>query len=205
MRMFHAAWAASQRPAFSPTRGSGVGAVAETIGSTGRGMTGGGGGGGGGGVPRPPPPAVAPPAGISGEAGVAAAGAAAAGGVLVGGAAAGAGVPGVAAGGGVLGAAAGGAAVLAELAHAATPRAPAANAPANRLPINRDEGRGRDNLDIIGVGSFLIGTAAAREHLGHAIDLNRLIGVDIRREFENRLVLRRTVRLEQHVDHVDRA
>src|SRR5882672_3198024 len=28
MRMFHAAWAASQRPALSPTRGSGVGAVA---------------------------------------------------------------------------------------------------------------------------------------------------------------------------------
>src|SRR3954453_7990366 len=53
MRMFHAACAASQRPAFSPTRGSGVGAVAETIGATGAGITAGGGGGGGGGVPRP--------------------------------------------------------------------------------------------------------------------------------------------------------
>src|SRR5262245_36579891 len=57
MRMFHAACAASQRPGLRPTRGSGDGAVVETIGSTGFGITAGGGGGGGGGVPRPPPAA----------------------------------------------------------------------------------------------------------------------------------------------------
>src|SRR5215510_52818 len=49
MRMFHAACAASQRPGRSPTRGSGDGAVADTIGVTGGGITAGGGGGGGGG------------------------------------------------------------------------------------------------------------------------------------------------------------
>src|SRR5947209_19590366 len=54
MRMFQAACAASQRPAFRPTRGSGVGALADTIGVTGGGITAGAGGGGGGGVPRPP-------------------------------------------------------------------------------------------------------------------------------------------------------
>src|SRR6185503_10561780 len=111
MRMFHAACAASQRPGLSPTRGSGDGGVADTIGSTGFGITAGAGGGGGGGVPRPPRPA----AGVSAEGGVAAAGAeagaAAGGGVLGGGvlggaAAAGGGVAGAAAGGGVLGAAA---------------------------------------------------------------------------------------------------
>src|SRR5262245_53100616 len=59
-RMFHAACAASHRPAARPTRGSGLGALSETIGVTGAGITAGGGGGGGGGVPRPPPP---PPAG----------------------------------------------------------------------------------------------------------------------------------------------
>src|SRR3954466_4755524 len=53
MRMFQPAWPASQRPGLSPTRGSGDGAVADTIGSTGFGITAGGGGGGGGGVPRP--------------------------------------------------------------------------------------------------------------------------------------------------------
>src|SRR5258707_2205399 len=53
MRMFQAACAASQRPAFRPTRGSGVGAVAETIGVTGGGITAGAGGGGGGGGARP--------------------------------------------------------------------------------------------------------------------------------------------------------
>src|SRR6266849_2692698 len=67
MRMFQAACAASQRPAFSPTRGSGDGVVAETIGVTGRGMTAGGGGGGGGGVPRPPRPAAASLAGIAAD------------------------------------------------------------------------------------------------------------------------------------------
>src|SRR4029453_8910995 len=69
MRMFHAACAASQRPGLSPTRGSGDGAVADTIGSTGFGITAGAGGGGGGGVPRPPP-------GVAGAGGVAPAGAA---------------------------------------------------------------------------------------------------------------------------------
>src|SRR5918996_5415110 len=44
--MFHAAWPASQRPAERPTRGSGLGAVAETIGVTGAGITAGGGSGG---------------------------------------------------------------------------------------------------------------------------------------------------------------
>src|SRR5215510_12393942 len=53
MRMFHAACAASQRPALNPTRGSGAGVVADTIGVTGAGITAGGGGGGGGGLPRP--------------------------------------------------------------------------------------------------------------------------------------------------------
>src|SRR5262245_45921246 len=65
MRMFHAACAASHRPALRPTRGSGLGAVAETIGVTGAGMTAGGGGGGvGRAPPRAPafPPAAAPPA-----------------------------------------------------------------------------------------------------------------------------------------------
>src|SRR5262249_61036639 len=69
IRMFHAACAASQRPGRSPTRGSGDGAVADTIGSTGFGITaGGGGGGGGGGAPRPASP---PAAGIEGFAGAA--------------------------------------------------------------------------------------------------------------------------------------
>src|SRR3954452_5581718 len=53
IRMFHAACPASQRPGLRPTRGSGVGAVADTIGATGGGITAGGGGGGGGGMPRP--------------------------------------------------------------------------------------------------------------------------------------------------------
>src|SRR5436305_3080189 len=103
MRMFHAACAASHRPGLSPTRGSGDGAVADTIGSTGFGITAGGGGGGGGGVPRP---RAAGGAIVSG----AAAGAAAADGAAAGaGAAAGGGaaVGGGGAGGGV-GAAAGG-------------------------------------------------------------------------------------------------
>src|SRR6185369_8754236 len=42
------------------------------------------------------------------------------------------------------------------------------------------------------------------QHLVHAIDLDRLIGVNVGRELEHRLVLRRAVRFEQHVDHVDR-
>src|SRR5262249_47311059 len=81
MRMFQPACAASQRPARSPTRGSGAGVVAETIGSVGFGMTAGGGGGGGGGVPRPFAGAMVFGAAAAGAdaAGAAAAGAAAVG------------------------------------------------------------------------------------------------------------------------------
>src|SRR5437867_488129 len=104
MRMFHAACAASQRPGRSPTRGSGVGAVADTIGSTGFGITAGGGGGGGGGVPRP---AGAGGAIDAAPAGMGAFGAAVAGAAAVGGAAAGGGALGAAPRGGVAGAAAG--------------------------------------------------------------------------------------------------
>src|SRR6266487_3138189 len=140
IRMFHAACAASQRPGRSPTRGSGDGVVADTIGSTGFGITAGGGGGGGGGVPRPPRPAAfiaSPPAGAAADAppgGVAAGGVVVTGGgVAAGGGVAGAG--GVAAGGGfgcgaAAGAAAGvtaGGAVFEEPAHAATPTVPAAS------------------------------------------------------------------------------
>src|SRR2546429_1893909 len=102
MRMFHAACAASQRPGLNPTRGSGVGVVADTIGVTGGGITAGAGGGGGGGVPRP---AGAGGAIVSGAAEGAAGGAAAgAGAAAAGGAAAGAG----AGAGAAAGAAAGG-------------------------------------------------------------------------------------------------
>ena len=80
IRMFHAACAASQRPAESPTRGSGVGMVADTIGLTGAGITAGGGVGGGGGLPRPRPPrppaaSLAAAAGAPPDAGADAAGA----------------------------------------------------------------------------------------------------------------------------------
>ncbi len=124
MRMFHAACAASQRPALRPTRGSGEGVVAETIGVTGFGITAGGGGGGGGGVPRPPRPASAAPA-ASGAVGGAGAGdgAVAAGGVLGGVAAAGGGDIGATGAGGALGAAACGVPVADELAHAGRPTA----------------------------------------------------------------------------------
>src|SRR5262245_13920306 len=60
MRMFHAACAASQRPGARPTRGSGFGGAAETIGVTGGGITA---GGGGGGVGRAPPRAPGTSAG----------------------------------------------------------------------------------------------------------------------------------------------
>ena len=56
--MFQAACAAVHCPAASPTRRSGVGAVADTMGVTGGGITLGGGGVGGGGVPRPPRPSA---------------------------------------------------------------------------------------------------------------------------------------------------
>src|SRR5262245_58750357 len=137
MRMFHAACAASQRPGFNPTRGSGFGAVAETIGATGGGITAGGGGGGGGGVPRP---AGAGGAIVSGAAeGVAAGGAGATAGAAAaaGAAGAGAGAGAAAAAGGALGAAAGGDAfaVVVDFAHAGTPTAAAAIASAASRPL----------------------------------------------------------------------
>src|SRR5688572_822574 len=78
-RIFQAACAASHRPAARPTRGSGVGVVADTIGFTGAGMTLGGGGGGGGGFPRPPRPAPPPAGSVAGGVAGASAGAGAAG------------------------------------------------------------------------------------------------------------------------------
>src|SRR5436190_21994998 len=80
--MFHAACPASQRPAFKPTRGSGEGAVADTIGVTGGGITAGGGGGGGG--AGPPRPAAAAAGAAPEVCGIAAAGAAAVGAAAVG-------------------------------------------------------------------------------------------------------------------------
>src|SRR5579864_368041 len=68
--MFQAAWPAVQSPADKPTRGSGLGVVAETIGLTGGGITAGGGGGGGGGVPRPRPAGAAAPGGVAAAAAV---------------------------------------------------------------------------------------------------------------------------------------
>src|SRR5260221_6625093 len=137
MRMFHAACAASHRPALRPTRGSGVGVVEDTMGSTGFGMTAGGGGGGGGGVPRPPRPASAAPAAGIAAAGVVAGadGAAAAAGAVGVGAAAGGGVAGVVAGGGALGALAGAAPFVEELAHAGDPSAAVPIRTANRPPM----------------------------------------------------------------------
>src|SRR5438876_8237653 len=65
--MFQAAWPASQRPGARPTRGSGLGAVVETIGVTGGGITAGGGGGGAG---RAPPRAPGTSAGAPSRGGV---------------------------------------------------------------------------------------------------------------------------------------
>src|SRR5213593_81635 len=59
-RMFHAACPASQRPGARPTRGSGFGAVIETIGVTGGGITAGGGGGGVGRAPALARPLFSP-------------------------------------------------------------------------------------------------------------------------------------------------
>src|SRR5437773_12399651 len=66
IRMFHAACAASQRPGARPTRGSGFGAVIETVGVTGGGITAGGGGGGAGRAPALAPrfPPCAPSGGV---------------------------------------------------------------------------------------------------------------------------------------------
>src|SRR6516165_6400789 len=76
-RMFHAACPASHSPGLSPTRGSGDGAAAATIGVAGLGIVEGGfGGGGSGGPPRPPrPPASAAAGADAGAAAEAAAGA----------------------------------------------------------------------------------------------------------------------------------
>src|SRR4051794_17479913 len=52
------------------------------------------------------------------------------------------------------------------------------------------------------ISSFSLATP---QHFVHLIDLNRLIGVDIRRELVHRFVLRGAVGLEQLVDHVDGA
>src|SRR5262245_60044758 len=73
---FHAAWPASHRPGDRPTRGSGLGVVADTVGVTGAGITAGGGVGGGGGFPRPRPPAPGASAVAAGAGGVAGAAAA---------------------------------------------------------------------------------------------------------------------------------
>src|SRR5688572_15216365 len=67
MRMFQAAWPASQRPGARPTRGSGFGGVAETIGVTGGGITAGGGGGGVGLAPRGGAPRPASGVGCAGS------------------------------------------------------------------------------------------------------------------------------------------
>src|SRR4051812_27226417 len=134
-RMFHAAWPAFHHPPLRPPRGSGLGAVPDTIGSTGFGIVFGGGGDGGGGVPRPPRPAFAG----APLAGAAAAGSAA--GVAAGCAAGVAAAGGCAAGGGVVvagvavGDTAGGAAGFEDPPHAAISSAsvPAANNPVNRF------------------------------------------------------------------------
>ena len=144
--MFHAACAASHRPGLNPMRGSGDGAVIETIGSTGFGITAGAGGGGGGGVARPPPGAPAAGGGACPEPVEAAAGAAVGAGAAGGGDAAagadGVGV-GVGDGGGVAAAATGAGAgfgdgvdaVLVDGPHAYHPNANATTDNANVLLI----------------------------------------------------------------------
>src|SRR6516225_549110 len=68
MRMFQAACPASHRPGLRPTRGSGLGAVIETMGVTGGGITAGGGGGGVGFAPEIGPPAASAVGGVCGAA-----------------------------------------------------------------------------------------------------------------------------------------
>src|SRR5436190_8753753 len=140
--MFQAAWPASHQPALRPTRGSGDGAVADTIGVTGFGIVFGGSGGGGCGAPRPPrPPAAGAPAAGASAGGCPAAGAAAGGGAAAaaGGVAGGAACGGVACGGvacgGAVGAAAGGGAPFEALPHAAMP-SPHASVTATVNPAN---------------------------------------------------------------------
>ena len=146
--MFHAACAASQRPAFSPTRGSGAGAVGDTTGATGAGITAGGGGGGGGGVRPPLPLAPSPADGVEAVSG-GAAGAPAGGpdddvddvddvdavdavdAAGVAGGAAGA----AAAAGGAAAVVAGSGALFPELAHAGMPNAAAADRAAASRPL----------------------------------------------------------------------
>ncbi|HEX4683241.1 MAG TPA: hypothetical protein VH277_11045, partial [Gemmatimonadaceae bacterium] len=54
-------------------------------------------------------------------------------------------------------------------------------------------------------GSVMNWGRSVSQHLLHAIDLDGLIRLHVVGELENRFVLRGAVRLEQHVDHVDRA
>jgi hypothetical protein len=134
MFMFHAAWPASHQPAFRPTRGSGDGTVAETIGVTGLGIVFGGVGGGGGGLPRPPRPAAAgwvaaPASAACGRSGAAAAGCVGCAAAPAAGCAAGC----AAAAGGVFGAVDAG--LVVALPHAAIT---IASAPALSVPVIRD-------------------------------------------------------------------
>src|SRR4051812_47993876 len=181
MFMFHAACPASHQPALRPTRGSGDGTVAETIGVTGFGMTFGGSGGGGGGVPRParPPPAGAPAPGAAAAApaaGVAGCSAGAAAGCGAAGAAAGA----CAAGAGVV---AGGLLVVDELPHAAMN---IARAPAVIVPVILDICKSSLSFYLLTSEFCLL-----FEHVLHDIDLDGLIGLDVVGELEHGFVLRR--------------
>jgi hypothetical protein len=151
--MFQPACAASHRPAFSPTRGSGIGAIAETIGAVGFGMTAGGGGGGGGGVPRPPRPASGAVAGIAGGGAAAGSAAAAAGDGAGGGDATAGGAEAVTGGGGALGTPAAAGAFVEELAHAGTPSDAVASRTPDNPPMNRADTRERDDSDFMAVDS----------------------------------------------------
>ena len=147
MFMFHAASPASHQPALRPTRGSGDGATAETIGVTGLGMCSGGAGGGVAGGRAPRPPAAGAPAAAASPAGAGAPAAGDCAGVGAGAAAAGAGAGCVAAGrgagagaaaGGAAGDAVGGLAVFDVLPHALTKSALVASTPATRVAVVRD-------------------------------------------------------------------
>ena len=189
MRMFHAAWPASQRPALRPTRGSGDGAVAETIG-----------------VDRRRHHRRRRRRRRRRRAAAAAGGRAAAARRRCGGGAAAAARP--AARGGRRRARrrrrggrrrrrrgrgrrrarrrrGGDAPVVDELAHAGRPSA-AASRTANSTADQPADRRGRDDSDFMAVRSSSISL--------HAIDLDRLIGVHVGRELEHRFVLRRAVR-----------
>jgi hypothetical protein len=151
MRMFQAACAASHRPAARPTRGSGLGAVIETIGVTGGGITAGGGGGGvGRAPPRAPPNSAGAPAG----------------GVCVG------------------------------VCCGACAKDDAISMAATREPE-------------MSVAVFFIRKAPSKllyrcEHLAHDLDLDRLVGKDVRSELVNHIVLRGAKSFEEVVHHIDR-